>query len=281
MDQQEFITTLREQVPEIARRLAVQVIETQVPSYTRFSQEQLTIMCGNAVGSLVHDLEEDTTHFFADYWHKAIESRVEQGAQIEDLFIVISLGETEILKTADNAIERGSALDRWFQPRLRALIYSGFISMANVFMRVRERIIREQAEQIRELSTPIIPLYEGVLALPLVGTIDSYRASQVLETLLTGISEQQAAVVIIDITGVPVVDTGVAHHLLQAARAARLLGAQVVLVGIGPEIAQTLTQLGADLSGITTRANLQAGVQYALELMGLAIQPLHGKAYAT
>ncbi|HEU5011355.1 MAG TPA: STAS domain-containing protein [Roseiflexaceae bacterium] len=279
MDQQQLIKSLREHVPEIARRLAIQTRETGLPSYTGFSQEQLTIMCGNAVGSLIHDLEEDTTHFFADYWQKAMEQRVEQGAQIEDLFKVIALGEAEILRVGEAHIEPGSALDRWFRPRLRALIYSGFISMANVFTRVRERIIREQAEQIRELSTPIIPLYEGVLALPLVGAIDSYRASQVLETLLTGISEQQAEVVIIDITGVPVVDTGVAHHLLQSARAARLLGAQVVLVGIGPEIAQTLTQLGADLSGITTRANLQAGVQYALELLGLAIIPLQ-KAHA-
>jgi rsbT co-antagonist protein RsbR len=112
-----------------------------------------------------------------------------------------------------------------------------------------------------------------VLVLPLVGQIDPRRASQIMETLLEGISAQVADVVIIDITGVPVVDTQVANYLIQAARAARLLGAKIVLVGIGPEIAQTIIQLGVDLSDITTRANLESGISYALSLQGFTIAP--------
>ena len=107
--------------------------------------------------------------------------------------------------------------------------------------------------------------------MPLVGTIDSYRASQIMETLLEGIARQQADVVIIDITGVPVVDTGVGNHLLQAAQAAELLGARVILVGISAEVAQTMVQLGINLSRIVTLATLQAGIEYALDLQGLAI----------
>nr|WP_255603378.1 STAS domain-containing protein [Oscillochloris sp. ZM17-4] len=131
--------------------------------------------------------------------------------------------------------------------------------------------IEAQRYTIRELGTPILPLYEGVIALPLVGAIDSYRATQVLERLLEAISEKQADIVILDITGVPVVDTGVANYLLQTARAAQLIGAQVVLVGIGAEIAQTLVQLGVSLSQLKVYANLQAGISYALGQLGYKI----------
>jgi rsbT co-antagonist protein RsbR len=119
---------------------------------------------------------------------------------------------------------------------------------------LREEIARAQAMAIRELSTPLIPLADGVVVLPIVGTIDSSRAQQILETLLEGISSRQAEAAILDITGVRVVDTQVAQALLRAARAARLLGAQVVLTGIGAEIAQTLV-------------HLQEGITYALGLI--------------
>jgi rsbT co-antagonist protein RsbR len=139
-------------------------------------------------------------------------------------------------------------------------------------------MIQTQALQIRELSTPLMPLHTGLLALPLVGTLDSHRASQIMETLLEGIARQQADVVIMDITGVPVVDTAVGNHLLQAARAAELLGARVILVGISAEVAQTMVQLGINLSRIVTLATLQAGIEYALAIQGLAIAPRQTRA---
>jgi len=137
---------------------------------------------------------------------------------------------------------------------------------------------REQQDQlrstIRELSTPIIPVYAGILVLPLVGSIDSRRATEVTERLLEAIAEQQAEIVIIDITGVSLIDTSTANHLLMTTRAANLLGSRVVLVGIGAEIAQTIVHLGVELNGLITLADLQAGIAYALERLGLAIQPL-------
>jgi rsbT co-antagonist protein RsbR len=120
-----------------------------------------------------------------------------------------------------------------------------------------------QRQMIQELGTPIMPVQEGLLVLPLVGALDSQRAMQVMETLLEAITSHQADLVIIDITGVPMVDTSVANYILQAARAAHLVGAHIVLVGIGSTIARTIVQLGVDLSTITTCANLQEGLAFA------------------
>jgi len=132
----------------------------------------------------------------------------------------------------------------------------------------RERMIEAQQDSLRELSTPLIPLSEHVVAMPLVGTIDTHRASQIMETLLEGLARLQASVAILDISGVRVVDTQVADALLRATRAAKLLGAQVLLTGISPEIAQTVVHLGADMSGILTMATLREGLQYAAKHFG-------------
>jgi PAS domain S-box-containing protein len=128
----------------------------------------------------------------------------------------------------------------------------------------QEQLIMAQQAALRELSTPLIPLDDGVVAMPLIGAIDSTRAQQVIETLLEGVSGHHARVAILDITGVSVVDTQVANALIRAAQAVKLLGARVVLTGIRPEVAQTLVGLGVDLNGIVTRSSLQAGIQYAL-----------------
>jgi rsbT co-antagonist protein RsbR len=128
----------------------------------------------------------------------------------------------------------------------------------------QERVIAAQQDNLRELSTPLLPLADKVVAMPLVGAIDSHRASQIMEVLLEGIAAHQAQVALLDISGVRVVDTQVADALLRAARAAKLLGTQVVLTGMSVEIAQTVVTLGADLSGIITVASLRDGLRYAL-----------------
>lgn len=129
---------------------------------------------------------------------------------------------------------------------------------------LQNQLIAAQEATLRELSTPLMPIADGVIALPLIGNIDSARAQQIVETLLTGVATLRAATVILDITGVPVVDTQVANVLLHAAQATKLLGARVVLTGIRPEVAQTLVGLGIDLSGIVTLASLQHGIAWAL-----------------
>ncbi len=127
---------------------------------------------------------------------------------------------------------------------------------------------------IQELSTPIIPIYRGVLVLPLVGAIDSLRAQEITERLLEEIVRKQADLVIIDITGVSVVDTSVANHLIMTAQAVSLLGSRVIFTGISTMIAQTIIQLGINMGDVMTLSNLQAGMQFALEQLGLEIVPL-------
>jgi rsbT co-antagonist protein RsbR len=119
-------------------------------------------------------------------------------------------------------------------------------------------------DTIRELSAPLLPVHDGVLVMPLIGHIDSARGAQIMEELLNGVQQHQADFVIIDITGVPIVDTAVANHLIQTTHAVSLLGAHCILVGISPEVAQTLVQLGVDFQRLTTRSNLQAGITYAI-----------------
>jgi rsbT co-antagonist protein RsbR len=136
-----------------------------------------------------------------------------------------------------------------------------------------ETVARHQAA-IRELSTPVIRMYDGVLLLPLVGTVDSHRAEQVMETLLLRVADDQAKAVIIDIAGVPVVDTRVADHLLKTTSAVRLLGAETILTGISAQVARTIVQLGVDISSMHTRARLADGMELALRLVGRVIAPM-------
>ena len=128
-------------------------------------------------------------------------------------------------------------------------------------------------QQVRELSSPVIKVWEEVLVLPLVGHIDAIRAGRLMEDLLQGIVDHQAEIVIIDVTGVPVVDTHVVNHLVRTIKAAGLLGAQSVLVGIRAEMAQTIVQLGLNLEDLRTRANLRDGIAFALERLDLHIVP--------
>jgi ABC-type sugar transport system substrate-binding protein/anti-anti-sigma regulatory factor len=162
------------------------------------------------------------------------------------------------LITAANIVE--AALDSM---SLLPMILQDLLESNKAQLRLQQDIIAAQQRMIQELSTPIIPISDKILVLPLIGTIDSARAQQIMDTMLVTISKQQAAVLIIDITGVAIVDTGVAHYLLQAARAAQLLGTRVMLVGISPEVAQTVVQLGVDLSSLTTYSSLQFGLAHA------------------
>lgn len=130
---------------------------------------------------------------------------------------------------------------------------------------LQEEIIQMQATALAELSTPLIPVLDQVVVMPLIGAVDSQRSQLVIQTLLEGVVHNRARVAILDITGVPVVDTQVASALIRAAQSVRLLGADVILTGIKPEVAQTLVGLGVDLSGIITQGSLQMGIAYAIE----------------
>jgi rsbT co-antagonist protein RsbR len=132
-------------------------------------------------------------------------------------------------------------------------------------------VIEEQRRTIGELETPVIQVWEGILALPVVGGLDTARAQDMTEALLEKIVQTGSEVVLIDITGVPVVDTAVAKHLLETVSAARLLGAEVLIVGLSSRVAMTLVHLGIDLGGVTTRTTLARGLQLAFARLGLEV----------
>jgi rsbT co-antagonist protein RsbR len=142
---------------------------------------------------------------------------------------------------------------------------------AETFQKSREGVIMRQQRDLLELSTPVVALWDGVLALPLIGTLDSERTQVVMESLLERIVETGASIAIIDITGVPTVDTLVAQHLLKTVGAARLMGAECIISGIRPQIAQTIVHLGVDLGDIVTKATLASALVVALERLGASI----------
>lgn len=141
----------------------------------------------------------------------------------------------------------------------------------SVFQKAREDVIRRQQEELLELSTPVVKLWEGVLALPMIGTLDSARTQVVMESLLQRIVETESEIAIIDITGVPTVDTLVAQHLLKTVTAIRLMGAECIVSGIRPQIAQTIVHLGIDLQGVTTKANLADALAVAMKRTGFVV----------
>ena len=141
-----------------------------------------------------------------------------------------------------------------------------------VFQRGREQLIIRQQQELMELSTPVVTLWDGVLALPLIGTLDSARTQVVMENLLQRIVDSGAAIAIIDITGVPTVDTVTAQHLLKTVAAARLMGADCIISGIRPQIAQTIVHLGVELGAVVTKATLADAFAIALKRLGLVVQ---------
>ncbi len=163
----------------------------------------------------------------------------------------------------ENRMEIIYDFDSWISPMTNEIV--------NVYSSTWERTVSLQKIALQELSAPLIPVFDGISVMPLVGTIDTERAKQIMESLLNGVVRNRSEVVLIDITGVPVVDTMVAHHIIQAADAVRLVGAKCMLVGIRPEIAQTIVNLGINLNQITTKNTLKKGIESALEIMNKKI----------
>lgn len=158
------------------------------------------------------------------------------------------------------------SVDYWVEPIIRQLV--------NEYSGSWEHIVSLQRVALQELSAPLIPVMGNITIMPLIGTIDTERAKLIMENLLDGVIKHNADVVLMDITGVPVVDTMVAHHIIQAAEAVRLVGSTCILVGIRPEIAQTIVNLGIDLGKFPTKSSLKKGFEKALEITNRKIENL-------
>jgi len=160
------------------------------------------------------------------------------------------------------------------------LDYLGLLT-TEYYQKSREGVIVRQQRELMELSTPVVRLWDGVLALPLIGTLDSERTQVVMENLLQKIVETGSAIAIIDITGVPIVDTLVAQHLLKTVAAARLMGADCIISGIRPQIAQTIVHLGVDLKDVITKATLSDALSIAFQRTGYAVRKQGGSDAAS
>ncbi|AXN39252.1 RsbT co-antagonist protein RsbRA [Peribacillus butanolivorans] len=192
---------------------------------------------------------------------------VNEGLHKFTLIVINGMVEKGIV-TPGNQVELVNHLDKWSTPINNEIV--------NIYTQTWERTVSLQKIALQELSAPLIPVLEGITVMPLIGTIDTERAKQIMENLLTGVVKHRSEVVLIDITGVPVVDTMVAHHIIQAAEAVRLVGAKCILCGIRPEIAQTIVNLGINLNEVITKNTLKKGIEVALELTSRKIVKVEG-----
>lgn len=212
--------------------------------------------------SNVKESHEDFKSKLTDFAEKVVRlgwplSFVISGLQKFNLIVNEGMINAGII-TEENQVKFLHDFDSWSNPMNTEII--------NTYTQTWERTVSLQKIALQELSAPLIPVHDRITVMPLVGTIDTERAKQIMENLLNGVVKHRSEVVLIDITGVPVVDTMVAHHIIQAAEAVRLVGATCMLCGIRPEIAQTIVNLGINLNEIITKNSLKRGVEAALDL---------------
>jgi rsbT co-antagonist protein RsbR len=189
---------------------------------------------------------------------------------LENATYILSLRNTILPLLAEELEGKADALVSEMQYFTSLLDKMGLVMVEN-FIRSREEIIRQQREDMMELSTPVIKVWDKILTLPIIGTLDSRRAQMMMEALLQKIVDTGSTIAILDITGVKTMDTLVANHLIKTVTASRLMGARCILTGVSPAIAQTMVQLGIDLTQITTRAQMADGIKLALEMTGRTV----------
>lgn len=268
-----FPELLMQHKNDIIAELARRVKEQGGPTYAATPLEQLQVRMGLFFDALYGSVSRNDLSVMEDFVASSVRQRIQERYAMQEIQSFVDVLRAVILGLVDTAYRDDPPLHRSSARQLEDLAHLTRRKAFEVYLETFEEQMEAQRRTLAELSTPVIRVYENVLVLPLVGAIDTERSHRIMEDLLVGITRHQAEMVIIDITGVPVVDTAVANHLLQTIKAARLLGTRSILVGIRGEVAQALVHLQVDLTGVVTRSNLQAGIEYALEQMGLAIGP--------
>src|SRR5499426_263126 len=247
---------------------------TEAKLLTAMTREELFAEATSVYDNYVEALETGTYEALQAYARNLSERIIPRGVQTDEVVGIVLLLRDVLARSLfgryhSDFDKLNRVLDA-YEPaanRIAATVAVGFVQE-------RERIIREQQEAIRELSTPVLQVRERLLILPIIGVIDPQRTRQLTEQLLRGIRTNRAKVVVLDITGVPYIDSPVANHLVQTVEAARLLGAIVIVTGLSPEIAQTLVNIGVDLGKMNTVGDLQGGIEEAERLLGYRVVQL-------
>ncbi|MEK4145506.1 MULTISPECIES: RsbT co-antagonist protein RsbRA [Robertmurraya] len=249
-----------ERMKEKSDERVLKVVSNQV--FVSTSREFVEMVSSN-----LNDTNDEYSERLHDFAEKVVKlgwplSFVTEGIQVFASLVFEGIKEEKLVSKEDE-MKLFYGIDRWTNPMTNEVV--------NIYSTTWERTVSLQKIALQELSAPLIPVFDGISVMPLIGAIDTERAKQIMENLLNGVVKHRSEVVLIDITGVPVVDTMVAHHIIQAADAVRLVGARCMLVGIRPEIAQTIVNLGIDLNQIITKNTLKKGMEAALELMNKKI----------
>jgi rsbT co-antagonist protein RsbR len=238
------------------------------------TKEEIFAEATSVYDSYVEALETRTLETLQAYAQNLSERIIPRGVETHEVVGIVLLLRDVLARSLFSKYHSDSrmlnvVLDA-YEPAANAIA----ITVSVGFVRERERIIRQQQEAIRELSTPVLQVRERLLILPIIGLIDPLRARQLTEQLLRAIRSNRAKVVVIDITGVAAMDASVANHLVLTVESARLLGARVIVTGLSPEIAQTLVNIGVDLGKMNTVGDLQGGIEEAERLLGYKVTPI-------
>jgi rsbT co-antagonist protein RsbR len=247
---------------------------TEAHLLTAMTDEEVITETTSIYDNYLNVLETGDVEALEAYARNLSERIIPRGVETDDVIGIVLLLRDVLLRSlfekSQSSLALLSRMLDAFEPAARRIT----VTVAAGFVHERERIIRQQQDAIRELSTPVLPVREGLLILPIVGVIDPQRARQLTQQLLRGIRANRAKVVVIDITGVPSINSTVANHLVMTVEAARLLGASAIVTGLSPEIAQTLVTIGVDLSKMNTVCDLREGIEEADRTLGFKVTRL-------
>jgi rsbT co-antagonist protein RsbR len=265
----ELVTHLRDRRTQLREQWANRITNAHLLS--AMTDEEIFSMATSVYDNYVEVLETGSVEALQAYARDLSERIIPRGVETYEVVGIVLLLRDVLARSLFEKYQKDfdlltRVLDA-YEPAANRIANTVAVS----FVRERERIIRQQQDAIRELSTPVLKVRERILVLPIIGVLDEQRANQFTEQLLAGIRGHRAKVVVIDITGVPDVDSEVANHLVQAVDASRLMGASVILTGLSPEIAQTLVTIGVDLGKMNTVGDLQGGVEEAERLLGFKV----------